>query len=508
MSDSWALNIDKQPFFWTKLECKGDIPSPRVYHSADVCQSGAAAGMIVIFGGRRGETKGGDNAENWGCHGLRRHRDGKWDWVKAPYLGNGVKPRSRYQHSGLFMGSLMFVVGGRSHNVHENLKLDIFDTDSSEWHSIPNLQRFRHVAFSSKGCLYIQGGFKQDSPEVPVSDIKKIDLVEALKSKPTLSKKLRSFLASQQNPNSGESSRSNSPIISRAQQVNQSHHSSGPQVDNNNHAKGNNSFAMDEEKQIQFIMPSDSNVVKKVGDNQELSGQRIHMQFLNNLLRPKNFINLSEDSQFPFSPDWVIELAATAEEIIKNQPMVLQVQSPVKIFGDIHGQYSDLMRFFDLWGAPYDAFEQEDGDIEAWDYLFLGDYVDRGNHSLETICLLLALKVQYPNQIHLIRGNHEDRWINNSFGFYEECEYRLNENSSEEYSVFNRMNRLFEYLPLAAVIDDSILCLHGGIGATLKKVEQISKLTRPLDVVHDVETDKQRLVVDILWSDPTDNDQE
>ena len=70
------------------------------------------------------------------------------------------------------------------------------------------------------------------------------------------------------------------------------------------------------------------------------------------------------------------------------------------------------------------------------------------------------------------------------------------------------MNRLFEYLPLAAIIDDSILCLHGGIGATLKKIDQIEKLTRPLDVVHDVETDKQRLVVDILWSDPTDTDQE
>ena len=209
-----------------------------------------------------------------------------------------------------------------------------------------------------------------------------------------------------------------------------------------------------------------------------------------------------------FPGEKVIQLAATAEEIIKNQPMVLRVQSPIKIFGDIHGQYSDLMRFFDLWGCPYNSYDQEDGDIEMWDYLFLGDFVDRGNHSLETICLLLALKIQYPEQIHLIRGNHEDRWINNGFGFAEECEMRLNENSCEEYSVFNRINRLFEYLPLATVVDQSILCIHGGIGATLKHVDQIEKIPRPLDVVHDVETDKQRLVVDILWSDPTDNDQE
>lgn len=209
-----------------------------------------------------------------------------------------------------------------------------------------------------------------------------------------------------------------------------------------------------------------------------------------------------------FSSEKVIRLVELAEEIIKNQPIVLRVQSPIKVFGDIHGQYSDLMRFFDLYGNPYNCAEQDDGDIQIWDYLFLGDFVDRGNHSLETICSLLALKVQYPNQMHLIRGNHEDRWINNSFGFYEECEYRLNENSMDENSVFNRINRLFEYLPLATVIDEKILCIHGGIGATLSKIEQIEKLQRPLEVVHDVETEKQRLVVDILWSDPTDNDQE
>ena len=71
--------------------------------------------------------------------------------------------------------------------------------------------------------------------------------------------------------------------------------------------------------------------------------------------------------------------------------MVLRVDAPIKVFGDIHGQYQDLMRFFDLWNCP-----SENGDIESFDYLFLGDYVDRGSHSLETICLLMALKVKYP----------------------------------------------------------------------------------------------------------------
>lgn len=95
--------------------------------------------------------------------------------------------------------------------------------------------------------------------------------------------------------------------------------------------------------------------------------------------------------------------------------MVLSVKAPLKIFGDIHGQFTDLMTFFDLYGTPHENGEKKD--IEHYDYIFLGDFVDRGSHSLETICLLLSLKVLYPEQIHLIRGNHEDSQININFGF-------------------------------------------------------------------------------------------
>jgi protein phosphatase len=123
------------------------------------------------------------------------------------------------------------------------------------------------------------------------------------------------------------------------------------------------------------------------------------------------------------------------------------------------------MRFFDLWGTPSDVLK--DGDIDSFDYLFLGDYVDRGSQSLETILLLLALKLKYPEQIHLLRGNHEDRCINNGFGFFEECQIRLNEDSLDENSVFNKINEVFDYMPLAAIVEDKIICLHGGIGVKL-----------------------------------------
>ena len=118
-------------------------------------------------------------------------------------------------------------------------------------------------------------------------------------------------MQTQNSPNSSDSTRSNSPIISRPQGQggNQIKYSNDPHTDqyNNYQRGGNDSSAMDEEKTLQFILPGKNNNVKKIGDNQEFSTDRIHIKFLNNLLRPKSFINLSEDSKFPFPPDLVIE---------------------------------------------------------------------------------------------------------------------------------------------------------------------------------------------------------
>ncbi len=85
------------------------------------------------------------------------------------------------------------------------------------------------------------------------------------------------------------------------------------------------------------------------------------------------------------------------------------MRAGVKIFGSLHGQYLDLIRLFEKYGIPdTDPSYYKKSDIESLDYLFLGNYVDRGNFSLEVICLLLALKVKFPLSIHLLRGGHED----------------------------------------------------------------------------------------------------
>ncbi|KAJ6802742.1 serine/threonine-protein phosphatase BSL1-like protein [Iris pallida] len=227
--------------------------------------------------------------------------------------------------------------------------------------------------------------------------------------------------------------------------------------------------------------------------NRQKSPLGLHKKIISMLLRPRNWkppVNRS----FFLDAFEIGELCATAEQIFMQEPTVLQLKAPVKVFGDLHGQFGDLMRLFDEYGFPSTA-----GDITYIDYLFLGDYVDRGQHSLETIILLLALKIEYQENIHLIRGNHEAADINALFGFRLECIERLG--GSDGIWVWTRFNQLFNYLPLAALIEKKIICMHGGIGRSINSVEQIEKLVRPITM--DVGS---IVLMDLLWSDPTEND--
>ncbi|KAJ6408983.1 hypothetical protein OIU84_008641 [Salix udensis] len=155
------------------------------------------------------------------------------------------------------------------------------------------------------------------------------------------------------------------------------------------------------------------------------------------------------------------------------------VPFPLRLPGDIHGQYSDLLRLFEYGGFPPSA-----------NYLFLGDYVDRGKQSLETICLLLAYKIKYPENFFLLRGNHESASINRIYGFYDECKRRFN------VKLWKTFTDCFNCLPVAALIDDKILCMHGGLSPDLTNLDQIRNLPRPTDVPD------SGLLCDLLWSDP------
>merc|ERR1712204_99337 len=172
-------------------------------------------------------------------------------------------------------------------------------------------------------------------------------------------------------------------------------------------------------------------------------------------------------------------LCNQAREVLLSQPMLLELGAPIKICGDVHGQYTDLLRLFEYGGFPPEA-----------NYLFLGYYVDRGKQSLETICLLLAYKIKYPENFFLLRGNHECASINRIYGFYDECKRRYN------IKLWKTFTDCFNCLPVAAIVDEKIFCCHGGLSPDLQSMEQIRRIMRPTDVPD------QGLLCDLLWSDP------
>ena len=151
----------------------------------------------------------------------------------------------------------------------------------------------------------------------------------------------------------------------------------------------------------------------------------------------------------------------------------------MKICGDVHGQSSDLLRLFEYGGFPPEA-----------NYLFLGDYVDRGKQGLEVICLLLAYKVKYPENFFLLRGNHECNSISRIYGFYDECKRRYN------IKLWRVFCDVFNCLPFAAIVDEKIFCIHGGPSPELKDSQQIVQIKRPTDIPD------MGMLCDFLWSDP------
>merc|ERR1712046_154928 len=187
--------------------------------------------------------------------------------------------------------------------------------------------------------------------------------------------------------------------------------------------------------------------------------------------RPGKAVNLTEHE--------IRYLCTQAREVFMQQSILLELEAPIKICGDIHGQYYDLLRLFEYGQFPPES-----------NYLFMGDYVDRGKQSLETICLLLAYKIKYPENFFILRGNHECASINRIYGFYDECKRRYN------IRLWKTFTDCFNCLPVSALIDEKILCMHGGLSPDLQSFEQIRRIVRPTDIPD------QGLLCDLLWSDP------
>lgn len=187
--------------------------------------------------------------------------------------------------------------------------------------------------------------------------------------------------------------------------------------------------------------------------------------------KPGTEVNLSEDELM-----WI---SRTSRAVFLEQPMLLEVECPMNICGDTHGQYHDLLRLFEIGGFPPRS-----------NYLFLGDYVDRAKQSIETIALLLCYKIRYPDNFFLLRGNHECSALNRIYGFFDECKRRY---SVRLWRVFGDC---FNCMPVTAIVSKRIICMHGGLSPDLDRLSQIAKMERPIEVPED------GLLCDLVWSDP------
>jgi serine/threonine-protein phosphatase 2A catalytic subunit len=184
----------------------------------------------------------------------------------------------------------------------------------------------------------------------------------------------------------------------------------------------------------------------------------------------------------PLPENEIKVLCEKAKEILANESSVQPVKCPVTVCGDIHGQFHDLMELFRIGGYLPDT-----------NYLFMGDYVDRGYYSVESVTLLVCLKVRFKDRITLTRGNHESRQITQVYGFYDECMRKYG-----SAAVWKYFTDLFDYLPLTALVENKIFCLHGGLSPSLDTLDHIRQLDRIQEVPH------EGAMCDLLWSDPDD----
>ena len=181
----------------------------------------------------------------------------------------------------------------------------------------------------------------------------------------------------------------------------------------------------------------------------------------------------------------LLELISLFQAQIKSEPNILKIQDPVTVVGDIHGQFYDLLKLLEVGGSP-----------ETTKYLFLGDYVDRGAFSIECVLLLCAIKLNYKTTILMLRGNHECRQMTSFFNFKQECEIKY------DLEVYDKIMETFDCLPIACLINEKFIAIHGGISPDIDKVLDITKINRF------TEPPKTGPMCDMLWSDPVEKDEE
>ena len=514
INEVWIINTKSNQIKWEKVDCGENLPCPRLYHSCSMCFSGNCAGMMIIFGGRDSNEK--PLNDIWG---LTRHRDGNWTWSKAEFK-DGYEMKPRYNHSMVFYNGLMIVLGGRGlhsiYNGNNPLPIEVFNTETNEGFEFPGITMNRQTNFIYDKNIFLFGGFDSKNPQRPLGNLYRISL-EQLFAKNIVLKDL--FINKNKNEyihkiniNKNINNQNNKKTLFKLTQdvvigsggIIQENDEDQLMEDPSSYHKVNLSKLPEENKRIGDALENKN--INSLLLNKHEYNEALIDKFIQTLLRPFDWYDKKMEeihSNLPFTDNEIIELIEGVKPILEKDHSLIRIRSPCKIFGNLYGIYNDLMRYFESYGNPSDNNQM--GDITVMQYIFLGDFCDRGYNSLEIIFLLFALKIKYPEFIYLIRGHHEDRYINQDYGLGKECLERLSDDIRDPFSIFANINKTFDLLPFGVLVDNNILLVHGGIGSSINTLEDIDCIKRPIDVVHNVTNNEQLKVIDLLWSEYCDD---
>ena len=507
-NEIWIININdtNDVCQWIKInysDDKDNIPVERLYHSSEVCNYGKYKNRLIIFGGR--DSKNNPLNDLW----ILDIKDDQGEWTKVlPKNNNSLTPR--INHTMLFYENLLIILGGKTSTMSP-VPIEVFDTEENQCYKFKNLLMNRHNSFIFEKDIYFYGGFNLKN-HIPLGDLYTTSLIKIFSDSPlikliTIKNKDKNNIQNNTDNEKAHYKLSHEVVIG-----------SDGILTNINSGNKNKEITQDELslfRKLSITKLTDEN--KRIGEgdikNSLITKKNVYNvilidKFIDILLRPLDWFDQKKmdeiHNKLPFTKEEIESLIDEVIPIISKENSLIKIRSPCKIFGNIYGLYNDLMRFFESYGNPSDSIQN--GDINVMQYIFLGDFCDRGFYSLEVVFLLFALKVKYPNFIYLIRGHHEDKNVNEIYGLGQECKDRLNDEINKENSIFNLINKAFEYLPFGVLIDGGTLLVHGGIGISIENLDDINNISRPTPVVQDVENIMQLQIIDLLYSEYDDKE--